>query len=186
MRSALVIVLLVHVGGCAALDDGAALFDVACDAGLGGAELEALDGGAFDAGFCGASGAESVADADAGVEVSTDTPAIACDPLVVTTCGPANECSEDPGCVAADLLRRFEPERCAAAEADARSFPPCTAGACDRLVDKVCGDAGACLDAPSCTPSQTLQTRSDDGDVSAETSCGTALSDESLFPRCGS
>ena len=78
-----------------------------------------------------------------------------------------------------------------AALSDTRSFPPCQEGACDRLVTKVCGAvddaAAACIDAPACTPAQTLRSRADDdADVSAETSCGSALSDESLFPPCSS
>jgi hypothetical protein len=105
-----------------------------------------------------------------------------CAQLVTKTCGAAAECGNDPGCVAADLVSRFEPERCSDARSDNVGFPPCTGGACDRLVDKVCG--ATCTDAPGCTPAQTLLTRSDDGDASASASCASALSDETLFPPC--
>ncbi|MDP2342890.1 MAG: hypothetical protein Q8O67_18185 [Deltaproteobacteria bacterium] len=181
MRSCFVLALLSMCVGCADFGLRGADLEVPCDAGLGDAELAALDGGVIlDAGFC--APPEVSGDND---PLNNPVPPADCAPLLVATCGPLNECAEDPGCTAATLLERFEPESCAAAEGNARSFPPCTEGACDRLVRKVCGDADACADAPSCTPSQTLQTRSDDGDVSAEASCGSALSDESLFPPCG-
>ena len=174
MRSFFLLGLIAACAGCTLADRDFALQDVPCDAGPG---VE----GVLDAGFC-APAPEAAVDFDSGLPGQND--ALACEPLVLATCGAAGECTEDPGCVAAGLLQRFEPESCDAALGDARSFPPCTQGACDRLVDKVC--AVGCLDAPGCTPAQTLQARADDGDASAEGSCGTALADESLFPPCGS
>lgn len=166
------------------IGDGRFLDEVPCDAGLDAAALELLDGGVFDAGFCEVPENNGAVDLDDAGGTPAFDAEVECAPLITATCGPLGECAQDPACVAADLLLRFEPERCAAALGDARSFPPCTQGACDRLVDKVC--ATACVDVPACTPAQTLQERSDDGDLSAETSCGSALSDESLFPPCGS
>jgi hypothetical protein len=125
----------------------------------------------------------------------TDDAAAACPALLVSACGESGECARDPGCVAADLTARFEPERCAEAAADARAYPPCELGTCAVLKDKVCGvappdappgdDARACADAPGCAPVMELAARADEGDVSADASCAQALSDEVLFPACG-
>jgi hypothetical protein len=139
--------------------------------------------GVVDAGFC---PAELAADGDLdGGDPSTPR-GDACPGLLLATCGVNNECAEDPGCVAADLLVRFEPERCPEAAADPRSFPVCALGNCEVLASRVCGgDApAACEDAPACGPARELQRRADDGDASADASCAQALADETLFPAC--
>jgi len=151
------------------------------------------DGGvdpSVDAGFCVAEelGAQEYDAGEHGFPPEAD--AVACAALVASACGASNECARDPGCVAADLTSRFEPERCAEAAADARSYPPCQLGTCAILVDKVCGvadDVGAraCAGAPGCVPALELATRADDGDVAADDSCAQALADEVLFPSCG-
>lgn len=167
---------LVVIVGCnaelGAVDDIDAGF-VDCDAGV---PVEVV----LDDGQCVPESA-AVAEGEGESDVPEPRDAV-CAELIIKTCGVGAECSNDPGCVAADLVSRFEPERCFDARGDNVGFPPCTGGACDRLVDKVCG--ATCTDAPGCTPAQTLQTRSDDGDTSASASCASALSDETLFPPC--
>ena len=124
-------------------------------------------------------------------ELVTDEPdrprGDACGALLLSTCGAVNECQRDPGCVAADLVARFEPDRCPAAAGDTRSFPPCSLGTCTLLTTKVCGagSPGSCEDAPGCAPAQALESRAADGDASADASCAQALADETLFPGCG-
>ncbi len=188
MRSCFVVGLLTLCTGCDPLAGGGLFDRVPCDAGLADTDVEALDGGVFDAGFCFAGADGNGGGGGGGDEADGGEPtrkvAPDCTPLLTTTCGPGGECAEDPGCVAATLLQRFEPESCEAAESDARSFPPCTQATCDELVAKVCGTV--CVDAPGCAPAQILQARAQGGDVSAVSSCGSALSDESLFPPCGS
>ena len=168
------IACVVGCAGSSSGDEADAGF-IPCDGGFEG-EGDVL---VVDAGECAQPRNLSAAEGE-GEGSLTDDPG--CATLRTKTCGAADECVADPGCVAADLTARFEPEACSAGIADNRSFPPCTGGSCDRLVVKVCGVA--CTDAPGCAPAQTLQTRADDGDVSAEASCGSALSDESLFPPC--
>ena len=132
---------------------------------------------AIDAGFC-----------EAPQELDGPGPrGDACAALLLSTCGADNECSRDPGCVAADLVARFEPERCAGAAGDTRSFPPCSLGTCTVLATKVCGPEvpGNCEDAPGCSPARALEARAAGGDASADDSCAQALSDETLFPNCG-
>jgi hypothetical protein len=145
--------------------------------------------GVADAGFC----VERVGDGGEGESDAPDggTPNPAnfeaeCAALVEATCGESDACTDDPGCVAAELLARFEPERCPDALGDARSFPPCSLGTCVVLAAKVCGGAppAACEDAPACAPVRALEARADDGDVSANESCASALADEVLFPPC--
>ena len=139
--------------------------------------------GVIDAGFCEEERATE-GEVDGGAD---DTPrGLACPGLLEATCGLNNECAQDPGCVAADLLARFEPDRCAEAAADPRSFPPCALGNCELLANAVCGgDApAACEDAPACAPARELQRRAGEGDASADASCAQALADETLFPAC--
>lgn len=166
-------VLAVVVGCTGTLGDGFEAPDVPC---------EAADG-VVDAGFC---PAELAADGDLDGGDPETPRGNACPDLLLATCGLNDECREDPGCVAADLLARFEPEGCAEAAADPRSFPPCVLGNCELLASRVCGgDAPAtCEDAPGCAPARELQRRADDGDASADASCAQALADETLFPAC--
>ncbi len=171
--------------GC--LADGAGLSDeldggfAPCDGGFAGNG----DAVVVDAGEC-AVPLDSVFDGEGeGAQVPEDNAAV-CAALVAKACGDAGECADDGSCAAADLTARFEPENCDEGLADNATFPACTAGSCDRLVEKVCGPAPqACAEAPGCGPATTLSARSDDGDASAEASCGSALSDEALFPPCG-
>jgi hypothetical protein len=108
-----------------------------------------------------------------------------CVQVLTQSCGPSGECERDPGCVAATLLARFEPHRCAEAAADPRSFPPCTLGACQRLTSRVCGaPPSLCESAPACAPARELLRRAEAGDVDAEASCAQALTDEVVFPAC--
>lgn len=167
--SSLMGVLLVVVGCAGGLNDGPdGPARVPCEAGEG----------VVDAGFC---------DPDALEGRDPEDPrGNPCPGLLLATCGLDNECAEDPGCVAADLLVRFEPERCAEAAADPRSFPACALGNCEVLASRVCG-AGvppACEQAPACAPARELQRRAADGDASADASCAQALADETLFPGC--
>jgi hypothetical protein len=113
-----------------------------------------------------------------------ETPA--CARLRQQSCGPARECERDPGCVAADLVARFEPERCEEAASDPRSFPACSLGACQLLSNRVCGGAppSTCEDAPGCAPARELLRRADAGDADAEASCVQALTDETVFSTC--
>ncbi len=125
---------------------------------------------------------------------SPNQDAVICLPLILKTCGAEGDCETQPGCVAAHLTADFAQDRCDAALSDNVGFPSCTAGACERLVVKVCGTegkvegkgepVGRCDDAPSCSLAATLQSRVATGDVSAEDSCGSALTDEGLFPGC--
>ena len=134
--------------------------------------------GVVDAGFCPGENTLDNGESDGGD---------ACRSLVLATCGVNSECVEDPGCVAADLLVRFEPERCPEAAADPRSFPACALGNCEVLARHVCGDGvipAACEEAPPCAPARELQRRADDGDASVDASCAQALADETLFPAC--
>lgn len=180
--------LLALTAACGAnFGDGVGLED--CDAGLSDDEifeLEALaDGGVVDFQALCAENVPIGRDVDGGEGAFTD--AEACAALVQKTCGDGALCAEDPGCVAATLQSRFEPEGCTDALGDARSFPACAQGTCDQLTQKVCGDddtAGACEDSPGCEPARVLQRRVEDGDVSAEQSCASALADESIFPAC--
>jgi hypothetical protein len=138
-----------------------------------------------DAGFC--DPAElGTRGPDGGATPENDN-AVACAALRTSACGANDECLEDPGCVAADLVTRFEPERCVEAVGDARSFPPCVLGNCTVLTERVCGagDVGACEDAPACGPARELARRADAGDGSADDACAQALADEALFPSCG-
>ena len=168
------VVFCAFVVGCRALEGGEP------DAGF---EPCAPVDGVVDAGECPAE--SDGVDVDGGSDRPTDEDA--CADLLVKTCGAEGQCGDDPGCKAADLTSRFEPEKCFDALAANGTFPACTGGSCDRLVDKVCGVAPAttCATAPGCGPAQTLQQRADDGDASAQSSCGAALSDEGLFPPCG-
>jgi hypothetical protein len=167
--------LLAVVVGCTGvgLGDGFAAPEVPC---------EPVDGVA-DAGFCAAELGADVDAADGGPERAEGD---ACAGLLLTACGLTDECREDPGCVAADLLARFEPERCAEAAADPRSFPPCALGNCTVLASRVCGGEApaACEDAPGCVPARELERRAAEGDASADASCAQALADETLFPAC--
>ncbi len=143
--------------------------------------------GVVDAGFCDEdlfSGID-LDGGDGGSPPENDA-RVACDTLITSTCGEGDICRQDPGCVAADLLSRFEPQRCAEALGDARGFPPCALGTCARLAAKVCGgDAPAsCEGAPGCAPARALEARAGEGDVSANESCASALADEVLFPPC--
>jgi hypothetical protein len=162
-------VLAVVVGCTGTLGDGLEAPDVPC-------ESAAV---VVDAGFC---PAELFTDGGPDPSSRGD----ACPGLLLATCGINNECAEDPGCVAADLLVRFEPERCAEAAADPRSFPVCALGNCELLASRVCGgDApAACEDAPACAPARELERRADGGDASADAACAQALTDETLFPAC--
>ena len=144
---------------------------------------DGADAGVGDAGFC-ENPAFVDGDEDGGEEA---LPVVGADclPLVSKTCGAANECGADPGCVAASLVNDFAPERCTAAFNDNRSYPACSLGSCVELVNKVCGTDDSCNPSPPCDPALILKARADDGDVSANASCGQALVDEVLFPRCG-
>ena len=126
---------------------------------------------------------------DAGVECAPAIDAAqACEALVAQTCG--ETCGESPGCAAATLLQRYEPERCAEALADSQTFPTCELGNCDTLVAKVCGDDVQCLDAPGCAPALELQTRATDPDAEqveleqAAAECLQALEDDVIFASC--
>lgn len=123
--------------------------------------------GACDAGDCTPDAAES-----------------RCNDLVDVTCGGAAECSEDPGCVAATLLREYRPEGCEAALADVRSYPRCAASNCDELVGRVCGVDDRCASSSACAPARDLQARAEAGDTNATASCAAALTDQTLFPQC--
>lgn len=173
---------------CAAFAVGSVLacLDASPGGGRGDDFVPCADGvdAGVDAGFCDPT--ELATDGpDGGGQLEQDD--IACAALRVSACGENDECLRDPGCVAADLVARFEPERCAEAAGDARSFPPCELGNCTVLTDRVCGlgEAGACEDAPACAPARELARRADGGDVSADASCAQALADEALFPSCG-
>jgi hypothetical protein len=109
-----------------------------------------------------------------------------CGQLRSQSCGPSGECERDPGCVAATLLARFEPQRCAEAAADPRSFPPCSLGPCQLLTSRVCGGAppALCESAPACAPARELLRRAEAGDPDAAASCAQALTDEVVFPVC--
>lgn len=173
-RAASLTLLLAAVFACTGvrLGDGLVPPEVPC---------EAVEGVA-DAGFCTPELGAEVDDGGEGESTRGD----ACPGLLVTTCGVNDECREDPGCVAADLLARFEPEGCAEAAADPRSFPPCALGNCAVLASRVCGGEApaACEEAPGCAPARELQRRADDGDASADAACAQALADETLFPAC--
>jgi len=172
-----------------------AAFVASCTVGPGDApepefipcEVDDVDGGVVvDAGFC-----ENPAflgegnDDDAGPDGNPRDDEADCVALVIKTCGAAAECGPDPGCVAAGLAQDFAAERCTAALDDNRGYPACVVGSCAELVDKVCGVDNACAASPSCDPALELRERADDGDTSARTSCGQALADEVIFPRCG-
>jgi len=174
-RVALLLSLLAVVAACA--DSVGDSFEPPAEVPCEGAE------GVVDAGFC---PAELAADGDLDGGPGDTPRGDACPGLLLATCGINNECAEDPGCVAADLLARFEPERCAEAAADPRSFPVCALGNCELLASRVCGgDApAACEEAPACAPARELERRADGGDASADASCAQALADETLFPAC--
>ncbi len=143
----------------------------------------ACDPDAGDAGDCQELNPE--ADRSDGGDGGVGSPAVDdCTVLLSKACGVANECAADPGCQAASLVTRFEPERCASALSDNRGYPTCAAGSCDELVAKVCGSTNACDADAACEPATVLRERADDGDVSAANSCGQALADELVFPRC--
>jgi len=158
--------------------------------------LDGADAGVPDAGFCAPAdlfgdvelaGGEGEGEALNGPELDAALDA-QCSQLIVAVCGGADECINDPACVAANLLNQFQQEGCLDAQSNAASYPPCTAGTCALLVDKVCGsgDPQACVDAPSCPLATALLEREDGGDSSAASSCGSALADETLFPGCPS
>lgn len=176
-----VVVVLAMVPGCPA---GSFALDetVPCEVADGGVP----DGSIVDAGFCDSEGVGIDRGLDGGENENPADAEQACAALRLSTCGQSNECERDPGCVAADLVARFEPERCAESAGDARSFPACALGNCTVLASRVCGvgSPGACEDAPGCDPARELARRADSGDVSADTSCAQALADEALFPSC--
>ena len=111
-----------------------------------------------------------------------------CDVLVEACCG--ETCGESPACAAAGLLQRHEPEGCEAALADTQTYPRCALGNCDTLVEKACGPANECPDAPGCAPAQALHARNADPDASqdeieeAALACLQALEDETVFAPC--
>ncbi len=105
--------------------------------------------------------------------------------------GDQPECAEAPACAAAHLLRRYEAEECAPANANEVTYPSCRPGVCALLVDKVCGDVlppASCEGAAGCSPSRELWRRSNEGSAEerrdAESSCGAALEDEVVFAAC--
>lgn len=156
--------LLVVTSGCA-VGDGAPVTNDTCDAGVdAGPDCEPAESDNDDGG----------------------TGASSCEALIAKTCGVDDDCARDPGCNGATLLARFEPDACEAALTDDRTYPSCAVGSCSDLVDKVCGGDDRCASDPGCAPARALQARADDGDADANTSCNQALSDELLFPRCGS
>jgi hypothetical protein len=113
-----------------------------------------------------------------------------CGPLLARTC---SGCATSTACIAATLLANHEPEQCAAAFTDERTFPSCTESACVALMERVCGGVPAqpaCVDNPGCGPAQALWERSTVGDattdeiVAAEASCADALTDEAVFAAC--
>jgi hypothetical protein len=144
----------------------------------------------------GAPAPENNLGADAGDGGFFDAPQAAelaaiCDELVARTCTLDGElaCEEEPGCVAAQVLAEFAPDRCADG-LDNPSFPACVASACETLVLRACGagDPGLCEDSVGCAPSRTLLERAVGEDEaareSAERSCNDALQDDVFFPAC--
>ncbi len=142
-----------------------------------------LSANAFDGEGEGEGASEEVA--DGGCDgCSPDAESSTCDDLVDVTCGGGAECSEDPGCVAATLLQTYQPEGCAAALTDVRSYPRCAASNCDELVVRVCGVDDRCTSSSACAPARELQGRAEAGDTNATASCAAALTDQTLFPQC--
>jgi hypothetical protein len=113
-----------------------------------------------------------------------------CEMLVERTCG---GCPESAACAAATLLSRHEPEGCAAALGDERTYPACTESACAALMDVVCGGVpptASCAQNPGCAPAQALWERATSPDgttqeiAAAEASCAAALTDNDVFAPC--
>lgn len=114
-----------------------------------------------------------------------------CLALVERSCEPS--CQDAPGCAAAELTQRWEPDACAAALEDAQTFPTCTASPCDTLVERTCGGlepTPECVDSPGCSPSQVLRQRATDpaassGEIAdAVAACAQALEDAVVFSAC--
>lgn len=130
-------------------------------------------------------GEELGGDCDGGPCTDGETPRERdCGQLVIATCGAVNECNDDPGCVAANLLSEFRPADCGAALTDVRSYPRCSSSSCEQLVERVCGLDNGCASSAACAPARQLLERADAGDNDAAASCAAALTDETLFPLC--
>ena len=129
-----------------------------------------------------------------GTPTGTESIELICGELLEKVCGApeAASCDQDSACAAASLLATYEPESCAAALQNERTYPTCGYSACDQLVAKVCGAVsgeGACADQAGCAPALRLRDRLnlDAGvDLLDETlrSCAAALEDGTVFPAC--
>jgi hypothetical protein len=150
--------------------------------------------------------------------VVTDRPS-ACLVLVRKTCGLHDECRDHEACGHANQLIQFERDEeaelkgstlgstyleathnCEQALQDEAFFKPCDRSQrgpvptpCERLVDRVCGAGGACVQGAACGPArQLLETEyqeraaSPHPDALTATSgeCGQALRDKEFFVPC--
>jgi hypothetical protein len=131
--------------------------------------------------------------------VQENDAAFDCTPLLAKTCGDDEtdaRCAQSPACAAAQLLEEFAPDRCAEAESNDVSFPPCEASPCEVLVERVCGVSesgapqGPCEDAAGCAPARALLAQSTEADAGIQRqdeafqTCQFALTDGVYFPPC--
>lgn len=165
---------------------------------IAGAEFCPPDGGAgADGGLCEPPPPDDSRGADAGPDLDHnpvgEVEPPECAALIEKVCGTGEPraCAEQPGCVAATLVREHVPSDCAAALENSVSYPTCRPGPCVLLVDRVCGgssDDAACRDAPGCEPARVLEGRSRSSDADeraeAEASCNAALEDDVVFAAC--
>jgi hypothetical protein len=138
-----------------------------------------------------------------------------CEALVERVCGSQGDCAHRPGCPPARQLLEMErqerlasdaPDRttytshqCQQAETD-QLFASCSGEApapvasatdlvCHRLVQKVCGQGGACASTTACSAAQQLSDMSNDatsaaGRAELHYQCNEALADEAFFQPC--